>query len=697
MSSPTSRLRGVAAALGGLMLAVTGVVATVPVAAPSAASTMPPYDPGMIISDALFYDGGAMTSAQIQQLFDYEGRSCRPGADGTPCLKDYRQDTFSRAADDRCPRPYAGAVNETAAQIIAKAGAACGISQKAIVVMLQKEQSLVTATGSQLYATRYRSAMGFGCPDTAPCDARYYGFYNQVYQAAWQLKNYALNPTRFAHRAGVVNQVRYHPNTACGSAPVLILNKATAGLYNYTPYQPNAAALAAGYGTGDACSAYGNRNFHLYYNRWFGSANAAPIGVVDSVTATNTTITVTGWTFDPDATLSNDAHIYVDGVGVSIPADQPRPDVGAVYGRGPNHGFSWTGPARPGPRQVCVYGTSMGYGDATLLGCRTVIVPDEVPLGEVEVLETGNGQVTLRGWSFDPDSPTPNEVHVYIDGVGTSQVANEPRPDIAARYGRAETLGFTHTRQLAPGTHQLCVYSINTAPADNRTLLCRSFVVSAQNSAPLGVIDAVQVGPDGVTVTGWAFDPDTTRSTDVHIYIDGAGVSIPADRPRPDVGLVYGRPGTGSNVGYSHTRRLGPGQHSVCVFAINATPGDNTLVGCHSFTIANATPFGVIDEVTTTPATGGQPGTVTVSGWTLDPDTTEPTEAHIYIGGAGWSVLASDLRPDVAAVYGRGDQRGYRLTTSLPAGPSSVCVFAINTTPGDNYLIGCRPFTVPAQ
>ena len=36
-------------------------------------------------------------------------------------------------------------------------------------------------------------------------------------------------------------------------------------LYNYTPYQPNAAALAAYPGTGDSCSAYGNRNFFFLF------------------------------------------------------------------------------------------------------------------------------------------------------------------------------------------------------------------------------------------------------------------------------------------------------------------------------------------------------------------------------------------------------------------------------------------------
>ena len=63
----------------------------------------------------------------------------------------------------------------------------------------------------------------------------------------------------------------YSPNEACGASDVYIYNDATAVLYIYTPYQPNAAALAAGTGTGDECSSYGNRNFMIIYTSYFGS------------------------------------------------------------------------------------------------------------------------------------------------------------------------------------------------------------------------------------------------------------------------------------------------------------------------------------------------------------------------------------------------------------------------------------------
>ncbi len=248
--------------------AVTASVAVV-AAAPAQAADLSGFRAGNIISDAVFFDGDRMSETAVQSFLELKGASCSVGA-GAACLKDYRVSTTTRAADSRCTGTYQGAANERASTIITKVALACGINPQAIIVILQKEQGLVTTSGAAATEARYRRAMGFGCSDTAPCDAQYGGFFNQVYQAAWQFKNYAAQPTRYAHRAGMTNNVRFSPNAACGSSAVFIENQATAGLYNYTPYQPNAAALAAGYGTGDSCSAYGNRNFWNYFTDWFG-------------------------------------------------------------------------------------------------------------------------------------------------------------------------------------------------------------------------------------------------------------------------------------------------------------------------------------------------------------------------------------------------------------------------------------------
>jgi uncharacterized protein with LGFP repeats len=278
------RDRAAAAVAVGLALAVgaslaIGVLAP---AAPASAASATQFDPGMIITDSLFFNGSAASAAQVQSVLDAKVGICRAGY---TCVKAYKETTHTIAADPMCGT-YTGGANETAATIIYKVGKACGVSQKVLIVLLQKEQGLITDDWP--VARQYRSATGYGCPDTADCDSEYYGFFNQVYKAAWAFKRYSMPPgtgpgtnwysvyNRYAPNKTV--NVLYNPNSACGSKSVAIKNQATASLYYYTPYTPNTAALSAGYGMGDSCSAYGNRNFFLYYADWFGSPSGYSVG-----------------------------------------------------------------------------------------------------------------------------------------------------------------------------------------------------------------------------------------------------------------------------------------------------------------------------------------------------------------------------------------------------------------------------------
>jgi len=225
------------------------------------------YDPGDLISDTEFFTSGTMSVDRIQSFLNSKVPECRSGF---VCMKDYRETTFSRDATVLCKK-YKGADNESAAQILFKVSNACGVSVEALLVLIQKEQSLVTHTWPSQW--RFDKATGYACPDTAPCDERFFGFYNQVYNAARQFKRYS-NPagtSRFFtwYPIGQVSQVRLHPNTSCGSASVRMKNQASAGLYYYTPYTANASAMVNITGTGDSCSAYGNRNFWRIYNFWF--------------------------------------------------------------------------------------------------------------------------------------------------------------------------------------------------------------------------------------------------------------------------------------------------------------------------------------------------------------------------------------------------------------------------------------------
>ena len=269
----------VAAVESQTALTAIGTQPTVASRQMQSAADLSQFRPGNIISNAVFYDSTTMSEAQIDAFLRARVPNCQSGY---VCLKDFRQDTTTRAADAYCDR-YDGATGESAARIIQKVAAACGINPQVILVTLQKEQGLVTHTWPSDW--RYTIAMGQGCPDTAACDTRYYGFYNQVYGAARQFKLYGQSTYFTWYKPGKTWNVLFNPNQSCGSSPVYIENQATANLYYYTPYQPNAAALRAGYGEGDGCSSYGNRNFYNYFSDWFGSLQTRYAPIVKSASS----------------------------------------------------------------------------------------------------------------------------------------------------------------------------------------------------------------------------------------------------------------------------------------------------------------------------------------------------------------------------------------------------------------------------
>ncbi|MCA9313412.1 hypothetical protein KDA08_03785 [Candidatus Saccharibacteria bacterium] len=247
------------------------IVFTILSPTPAQAVTGGDWRAGNVIDDGVFYNNNDMSVADIQNFLNGKvtcdtwgaksseyggGTRAQYGASrGYPapytCLKDYTQD------------------GKTAAQIIKEAADTYRISSKSLIVLLQKEQALVTDEWP--WSIQYRSATGYGCPDTAPCDAEYYGFRNQVMKAAYQFRRYATYPSEYRYKPYQNNSIQFNPNSGCGSTNVYIENLATAGLYNYTPYQPNPSALSNLYGTGDSCGAYGNRNFWRLFNDWFGS------------------------------------------------------------------------------------------------------------------------------------------------------------------------------------------------------------------------------------------------------------------------------------------------------------------------------------------------------------------------------------------------------------------------------------------
>ncbi|MFG6403857.1 hypothetical protein [Microbacterium sp. P04] len=656
---------------------------------PVLAADLSKFRAGNIISDSRFFDSGTMSEAQIQQFLDTKVRTCQSGY---TCLKDWYDTSRTTGADAMCGA-YSGGYRERASTIIYKVSRACGINPQVILTMLEKEQGLVTHTWPSEF--RFRAAMGQGCPDTAACDTRYYGFFNQVYGGAWQMKRYANPPgtSNFFnwYAPGKTWNVLYNPNRDCGSTPVYIENQATANLYYYTPYQPNAAALRAGYGTGDGCSAYGNRNFYNLMNDWFGSAVTSnnPIGNLETAEAVPGGVHVRGWAIDPNSAESLAVHVYVGTAGTAIPANLDRADVAAAHpAAGSRHGFDTTLPVDgPGDQQLCVYAINVGAGEHVLLGCRTIDGYTGPPVGQLDELVAGSTSLTVRGWALDPDSADPVDVQLVVDGVPTTIRASASRPDLLAHYpAHGASHGYSTTVALSPTANSVCVVAVNVARGADVTLGCRSVLrpaTSDLNRPSTGNLESVIVGGDAAVVTGWALDPDTSAPIKVHAYVNAAGKEFTADVVRSDVGAAY--PAYGPRHGFSITLQLPVGESTVCVYAIN-TKGENRTLGCRTVTSVDTgrAPVGNFETVTVN-------GTkAAVAGWAIDPDTARPVKLEITVGSTLTEMTADGVRPDVANAYpAYGASHGFTGTFDIPPGPTEVCVWAINTA-GPRTSLGCR-------
>ena len=266
------------------------------------------FNAGRIIDDEVFYNANTMTVEEIQAHLDKYSASCDmwgekaigygrsingKAVDPTISRREYARLMREAGRSDYHDAPYVciskyyenptthatnydtnGEAQEgmiSAAQIIYDAAQKYSINPQVLLVMLKKESYVWGDTWP--LKNEYNTVMGYGCPDNAACDAKYYGFYNQVMKAAWQLNYYKEHIYSYGYYPYMTNNIYYSPNTSCGTKAVYLENIATTSLYIYTPYTPNDAALA-NYPGEAYCGSYGNRNFFMYFNEWFGSGYA---------------------------------------------------------------------------------------------------------------------------------------------------------------------------------------------------------------------------------------------------------------------------------------------------------------------------------------------------------------------------------------------------------------------------------------
>ena len=266
---------------------------------------------GNIIDDTIFTDKSRLSVTQIQDFLNSRVPTCdnwgaQPSefgggtraqygaSQGNPapftCLRDYYE------VPKTSPGPTVPASNyggipipngaKSAAQLIWDSAQKYNISPAVLLVKLGTESAGPLTSDDWPFKKQYNYAMGAHCPDSGPggsanCDPDWSGFSLQMDEAAALLRWYldGMDQSWWAYKKPYQNNhILWNvAPSGCGGSDVYIQNKATAALYTYTPYQPNQAALNNLYGTGDGCSAYGNRNFWRVYNDWFGSSTGSII------------------------------------------------------------------------------------------------------------------------------------------------------------------------------------------------------------------------------------------------------------------------------------------------------------------------------------------------------------------------------------------------------------------------------------
>ncbi len=321
---------------------------------------------------------------------------------------------------------------------------------------------------------------------------------------------------------------------------------------------------------------------------------------------------------------------------------------------------------------------SSSNGGQTAAGSKPYLVSQADPYDTAAVDPNVDWKVTLTASSLQTSYP----------GVGTLQGL-----DVLSRDGNGDFGGRITSLAL--------VGSNGTVAVSNTYLGMKSSYWTAQGGpspAPVilkrgkavGNLEVVSVGGPGViNVSGWSLNNASVSVADfVDVYIDGNFANRwAANQTRPDVAAAIQN--AGPYHGFVGVLTASGGPHRVCVYGIDGLI--NPALGCVTVTLPSGNPHGNL-EVVRDIGSGVQ-----LSGWTIDPDTANSVNVHVYVDGRWTAMTTADGdRPDVAAAFpGYGSAHGFALTVPAVQGTHSYCAYAINQGIGTtNPLLRCQTLTL---
>jgi hypothetical protein len=247
-------------------------------------------------------------------------------------------------------------------------------------------------------------------------------------------------------------------------------------------------------------------------------------------------------------------------------------------GNSPTGKLIWASAPDYGIRILQLYSSALTFNGHPPLG-----LAGTNPIGAVDAITRVPGGLRVAGWTIDPQTADPIAVTAWNNGLPTTFVTDVQRPDLASVFPAYGALphGFDRVVPAPAGTYNACVAGENVGPGTSSWLGCRTVTVSNE---PQGVLDVVQATSAGADVAGWALDPDTADSVDVHLYVDGVfDRVVPASQTRPDIAAAF--PGYGAPHGFSASVPMASGNHQLCAYAIGKGPGVNALISCRTVSV----------------------------------------------------------------------------------------------------------------
>lgn len=227
-----------------------------------AQSEVSDFNPNYIISDAELLDASSMSLSEIQNFLSSRNSY----------LANYRCENYFGEIKSASEIIYDAARNNfncegitlidkySRAEVEAKCTPITTVNPKFLLVLLQKEMSLITDTSPSQRQLDF--ATGYGCPDGGVCSDIWRGFGRQVNSAALQFRDYMVRPQRYTYRMGETYTFTNPYSTIKDEVNVVTpLNQATAALYNYTPHVYN-----------------GNYNFFKLWKAYFFRESIYPDG-----------------------------------------------------------------------------------------------------------------------------------------------------------------------------------------------------------------------------------------------------------------------------------------------------------------------------------------------------------------------------------------------------------------------------------